>query len=88
VSKYNIKSLLTELFQFYVSIPNGNDKHELDRIIQMINLRNVDLKKILLTINGNIEKAKSVKGSNKTQRDNTIQIWSYVLSIFTKYLKG
>jgi hypothetical protein len=85
MSKHNIKALLTELFQFYVSIPESREKHELDRILTMIKLGHSDLKSILLIINKNLEKSKTLKVS---ERDKSIQIWSYVFSIFSKYLKG
>lgn len=87
-NKHNIKSLLTELFQFYVSVPDGKEKRDLDKIISMINVGKADLKTILLIINGHIESAKSTKGDNKTLREKNIQFWSYVLNIFVKYLKG
>ena len=87
-NKSNIKTLLTELFQFFVSLPQGRERQELDRIISMINLGNVDLKKILLIINGHIEKEKSTQGSNKTLREKNVQFWMHVMSIFTKHLRS
>jgi len=87
MSKHNAKALLTELLQFYASIPDSREKHELDRIITMMRLGKSDLKTILLIINRNLDREKSSKG-NKTVRDMNIQIWSYILSILTKYLRS
>ena len=87
-NKQSIKGLLTELFQFYVSVPEGRERNELDRIISMINIGNTSLKTILLIIQGKIDKAKSVTGDNKTTREKNVQFWSFILNIFTKHLRS
>jgi len=88
MSNHNIKSLLTELLQFFVSLPNSKEKMELNIIINMITNSSADLKKILLIIQGNIDKHKSATGDNKTLREKNILFWNHILSIFTKYLRN
>lgn len=84
--KHNIKSLLTELLQLYVSLPLGKQKNDLSVVISMMKSDRTELKTILLYIQGMIDNAQSVKGSDKTLREMNVNFWKHILSIFIKYL--
>ena len=73
-NKQNITALFTELMQFYVSLPNSKEKHELDIFITMMKSSKLDLKTLLSIVQSNTTKEKK-------------QVWVYVLSLFTKYLR-
>lgn len=84
--KFNIKSLLTELLQFYVSLPLGKQKSDLAVVISMLKSEKTELKTVLLYIQGMIDNANSVKGADKTLREVNVVFWKHVLRIFLKYL--
>lgn len=84
--KHNIKSLLTELLQLYVSLPLGKQKNDLSVVVSMMKSDRTELKTILLYIQGMIDNAQSVKGSDKTLREMNVNFWKHILSIFIKYL--
>lgn len=84
--KFNIKSLLTELLQFYVSLPLGKQKSDLAVVISMLKSEKTELKTVLLYIQGMIDNANSVKGVDKTIREVNVVFWKHVLRIFLKYL--
>lgn len=81
------KHLLTDLFEFFVSLPDSKEKRQLNQIISMIKSGS-DLKIILLKIQGNIDKQRLPKGSDITIREKNIKFWEFVLSLFTKHLRS
>jgi hypothetical protein len=83
-NKHNIKSLLTELMQFFVSIPESKEKHDLDNIIHMLMIGHVNLKDILESIQGNIDRP----NKDVTLREKNIKLWEHVKTIFVRYLRS
>jgi hypothetical protein len=83
-NKHNIKSLLTELMQFFVSIPESKEKHNLDNIIHMLMIGHVNLKDILESIQVNIDRP----NKDVTLREKNIKLWEHVKTIFVRYLRS
>jgi hypothetical protein len=81
------KILLTELLQFFASMPASPEKKQLDNIISLMMMGKINLKSTLNIIQGNIDKEKSNKNTDTTLRQKNIKIWEYVLSIFTRHLR-
>ena len=87
-TKKDIKELISELFQLFVSLPTSKEKIEVEKIIHMISSGTSDIKYILLFIQGKIDLQKSTKNKDATVREQNIKFWNYVLSIFTKHLRS
>jgi len=85
-TKTDIKGLIEELFQLYVTIPaNMSYKKHLATVISDVK-NNIPLRNILLNIQSKIESTKNPQHQSATKRESDTKFWEYVLKIFVSRL--
>lgn len=81
----NIKTMIKELSEIYLSLPESKIKNEFSAILFMLR-RNAPLKNIILKINHFIEKTESPSYSNATQREIDKLFWEHILKKIINYI--